>query len=81
MGLAKAHTFVHVRTQAAIGRSFARQTPKSGERRFLAGIADRAAAALQGLGQADLLEVAGGQLARKLAHGCVVALRPVIDQD
>ena len=63
MGLAESQPLVHLVPETAICGAFTGQTSQRGVARFLAGVADRAAAPLQRLGEADLLEVAGWQLA------------------
>ena len=69
MRLAEPEALVHLGPQASIGGTFAGQASQRGVAGFLTGVADRAATPFQGLGEADLLEVAGGQLARA-GHFC-----------
>ena len=61
MGLAEPQTLVHLGPQATVRRTLTGQAAQRRIGRFLAGVADRAATALDGLGQTDLLEVTGGQ--------------------
>ena len=63
MDLAEPQPLVHLGSQATVGGSLSGQASQRRIASLLPCVANRAAAALQGLGQSDLLEVAGRQLA------------------
>jgi hypothetical protein len=64
MRLAEPEALVHLSPKASVGGAFPGEASQGSVASFLACVADRAAAALEGLGQAYLLEVSGWQLAR-----------------
>jgi hypothetical protein len=81
VGLAETEAFVHLGPKPPVRGTLSGQTAESGEGGLLASVADGAAAALERLRQADLIEIAGGQLARLPAHRTnVFSLRRVIGQ-